>query len=189
MADFHVTKRAAAQRQIDAAVRVLFAEVDPLAVHTVVAAALGILVDLDKKRRKRSVLHDAYSDVLKKLDEQFPNTTSMTDVLALKNFLQNKRRKPANFLKHADRDPANTLNPATLETDHLLLEACALYVGLGLVPTCEMNAFVQWHLAVYPHEAEDQVNTAAGFVHSLDRSAKLQFGAFLLDRLLEHPQA
>jgi hypothetical protein len=46
----HVLKIAAAQRQLDAAIRMTFANEDPLAVHTVAAAAGRVLRDLAKKR-------------------------------------------------------------------------------------------------------------------------------------------
>jgi hypothetical protein len=46
----HVTKLAAAQRQLDAAIRMTFGDEDELAIHTVVAAAYRILRDLKNKR-------------------------------------------------------------------------------------------------------------------------------------------
>lgn len=180
MADVHITKPAAAQRQIDSAIRILFSQEDPLAVHTIVAAAHRILFDLDNKHRKQSVLDDLYAPSLKQLRERFPRETSGWNPCDFKSRIQRVKSEPANFLKHADRDPDNALNPETLKTDHLLLEACALYVCLGFELTPEMWAFFRWHLAVYPHEQEDQIKTAAGFVHKLERSAQLQFGAFLL---------
>ena len=45
-----ISKIAAAQRQLDAAIRMFFQREDALAIHTVVAAAFGILRDLTKKR-------------------------------------------------------------------------------------------------------------------------------------------
>lgn len=184
MADVHITKQAAAQRQIDAAVRILFAEEDPLAVHTVVGAAHTILVDLANKSEKQPVLDEAYSDVLKQLNKHFPEW----NLQEFKTWYRRMSRRPANFLKHADQDTAKTLNPATLETDHLLLEACTIYMELGFKPTPEMNAFARWHLAVYPHEEQDPIKTAAGFVHCLDRTAKLQCGAFLLHQCMKGAQ-
>ncbi|MBI2959396.1 MAG: hypothetical protein HYY28_03715 [Betaproteobacteria bacterium] len=125
-------------------------------------------------------MDDLYAPSLKQLRERFPSETSGWNPRDLKSRIQRVKRKPANFLKHADRDPDNALNPETLKTDYLLLEACALYGGLGFELTPEMWAFSRWHLAVYPREQEDQIKTAAGFVHELEWSAQLQFGAFLL---------
>ena len=48
----HITKLAAAERQIKAAIRMFFACEDSLAVHTVAAAGYQLLADLKKKRGK-----------------------------------------------------------------------------------------------------------------------------------------
>ena len=188
MAHIHITKQAAAQRLLDAAVRILFAEEDPLAVHIVVEAVRNSLVDLANKNEKLSVLDDAYSDALKQVHKQFPEKTLRWNLQEFKTWYRRVSRRPANFLKHADQDAVKTLNPATLETDHLLLEACTIYMELGFKPTPEMNAFARWHLAVYPHEEPDQIETAAGFVDRLDRTDQLQFGAFLVDQYMKGDQ-
>jgi hypothetical protein len=57
----HVLKVAAAQRQLDAAIRMTFANEDPLAVHTVAAAAGRVLRDLAKKRGHK-VLAEQWRD-------------------------------------------------------------------------------------------------------------------------------
>ncbi len=49
-AELHVSKLAAAQRQLDAAIRMYFGEEDELAIHTVVSAAYSIISDLKSKR-------------------------------------------------------------------------------------------------------------------------------------------
>lgn len=51
----HVTKLAAAQRQLGAAIRMFFAGEDELAVHTVASAAYRILTDLKSERGKDEV--------------------------------------------------------------------------------------------------------------------------------------
>lgn len=45
-----ITKLAAAQRQLDAAIRMYFAGEDDLAIHTIASAAYGLLRDIKKKR-------------------------------------------------------------------------------------------------------------------------------------------
>jgi hypothetical protein len=50
-----VTKIAAAQRQLDAAIRMMLSDEDELAVHTVGAASYRILRDLKKKRGRREL--------------------------------------------------------------------------------------------------------------------------------------
>ncbi len=48
----HITKVAAASRQLDAAIRMFFAKEDELAIHTIASAAFRILRDLTKGRGK-----------------------------------------------------------------------------------------------------------------------------------------
>lgn len=58
-ARLHVTKLAAAQRQLRAAIRMFFAGEDELAIHTVASAAYRILTDL-KSERGRDEVGDYY---------------------------------------------------------------------------------------------------------------------------------
>ncbi|MHB1271914.1 MAG: hypothetical protein ACYCZD_03945 [Rhodanobacter sp.] len=181
MAELHLTKQAAAQRQLDAAVRILFTGEDVLAVHTIVAAAHNVLTDLDNKSGKTSLA--LYADTLSKLQKAYPGIPLPQEAAEFKAWLQRKNRSGANFLKHADKDSAKALDPSTLSTDHLLLEACGIYRGLGLEPTQEMNVFGHWHLAVYPSQVEDRVITKSGDVSEFNRGEQLEFGLFLLETI------
>ena len=58
-ASLHVTKLAAAKRQLQAAIRLFFMEEDELAVHSVAAASYGLLKDL-KRDRGMSEAADSY---------------------------------------------------------------------------------------------------------------------------------
>jgi hypothetical protein len=49
--------------------------------------------------------------------------------------------KAANFLKHADRDPEGHLVVGEVETERVLVGACAAYVDLMRMPTPEMTAY------------------------------------------------
>ena len=51
----HVTKLAAAERQLSAAIRMFFAGEDELAIHTVASAAYRIIADLKSSRGKDEV--------------------------------------------------------------------------------------------------------------------------------------
>ena len=79
----------------------------------------------------------------------------------------------------------DSLDADTLDTDSLLLEACVQYALLGFELTPEMRAFAWWHLAVYPSEESDRIETAAGEVHELNRDEQIEFGAFLLTLIHE----
>lgn len=58
-ATLHVTKLAAAKRQLQAAIRLFFMEEDELAIHTVASAAYGLLKDF-KRERGLSEAADSY---------------------------------------------------------------------------------------------------------------------------------
>ena len=181
MAELLVTKQASAQRQLDAAIRILFGGEDPLAIHTIVSAAHNVLTDIDNRGGKASI--SQYRATLTALQETYPGIPLPTDAVSFKRWLQDQNRLGANFLKHADKDSGRALDPSTLSTDHLLLEACTVYRGLGLAPTHEMNCFGRWHLAVYPSEEADRIVTKAGDVSELDREDQLAFGQFLLETM------
>lgn len=181
MAELHITKQASAQRQLDAAVRILFSGEDVLAVHTVVSAAHNVLTDIDNKSGKTALA--LYADSLSELQRKHPRIPLPPVAADFKWWLQGKNRSGANFLKHADRDSGKSLDPSTLSTDHLLLEACLIYRNLGLEPTHEMNVFGRWHLAIYPSQNEDRIITKSGDVSEFDRDQQLEFGLFLLEAI------
>lgn len=61
--EIHITKLAAARRQICAAIRMFFAREDELAIHTVASAAYGLLRDL-KAERGRDEAGDYYLNMV-----------------------------------------------------------------------------------------------------------------------------
>lgn len=83
-----VGKLAAARRNLDAALRAWFANEDPLAVHTLIAAAHEVLSDVAAARGLADALYDS------------PRIKPEYRALWHKAV-----RAPANFLKHANRDP------------------------------------------------------------------------------------
>lgn len=185
MASVSITKLSAAQRQIDAAIRILFSGEDALAVHTVVAAAHSIVLDLAEKRNvtpyTESIGQAIATLYRQRFGEAIPNDKLQHWVARFeeKHFRPFWNR-PANFLKHADRDPGEVLDQDSLETDTLLLVSCATYMELGLEYTPEMNAFCRWHCAIYPREDGDEIKTDSGYVHDLSRVHQLEFGDFML---------
>ena len=86
------------------------------------------------------------------------------------------------IISHANNDPHGVLNEDDVKTDHLLIEACVLYVAIGCDITVEMRAFLLWRLAVYPNEDGDILNTAAGPFHELEREHQVEVGMFILER-------
>jgi hypothetical protein len=130
MTEIAITKEAAAQRQIDAAVRMLFLHgEDLIAIHTVAAAARNLLKDLADRRgvdvdvEKRSAVSTILNirsgrDRFGLNDQAVINYLSwMEDDKRTHQF----RNKAANFLKHADKDPANHVDGSELDTVWLLV--------------------------------------------------------------------
>ena len=109
------------------------------------------------------------------------------DLPKLERLMRTARNRPVNFLKHADRDPNDLLNENDVKTDHLLLEACFLCASMGFDLTAEMRAFGRWHLAVYPHQEGDALETGIGPVHELPRESQIEVGAFILDKYRSIP--
>ena len=192
MAPVEIIKPTAAQRQIDAAIQMLFLGIDILAVHTVIAAAHAIAKDLTVKRNNVST-EDTFDDVLessliKFLTEQCrrdigrdPSHDEIQNNLPrLKRLFMNQFNQPANFLKHADRDATLSLDEGSLATDHIILFSCMEYATLGFDWTPEMHVFLRWHLAVYPQEESDRIQTEIGYLHQLARADQLEFGRTLL---------
>lgn len=74
IAALHVTKLAAAKRQLQAAIRLFFLEEDDLAIHTVASAAYGLLKDL-KHDRGQSEAADSFRTTLFYLVRDFRRGT------------------------------------------------------------------------------------------------------------------
>ena len=179
-----ITKQSAAQRQIDAAIRMLFSGEDILAIYSVVAAADGVVSDLAKKRNIDDGTSDAARDTYFQLTgKTIPDDISKQWVSDLTKLIRSSFRDPANFLKHANRDDKRSLDPKDLDTDTLLLRTCAMYAKLGLEFTLEMEVFVKWHHAVYPPEDGCKIKTGSGYVHEMSRAHQIEFGNFLLSPL------
>lgn len=193
MASVSITKLSAAQRQIDAAIRILFSGEDALAVHTLVAAAHAIVLDLAAKRNvtpyTESIGQAITTLYRQRFGEAIPNHKLQRWVARFEErHFRPYWNRPANFLKHADRDPGDVLDQDSLQTDTLLLVSCTTYAELGLEYTPEMSAFCRWHLSVYPHEDGDEIKTDSGYVHDLSRAHQIEFGEFMLSHYRESPK-
>jgi hypothetical protein len=174
MAKIRVNKVEAARRQIDAAIRMLFSNEDPVAVHTVAMAALRIVRDLAAKRDD-SYMHKVTEAIIKPGME--------------KKFWR-KFQAPANFLKHADRDPDGFLENIDEEANEgSLFMACLYYQDLAHQYTPEMMTLAAWYMALHPEFLNDdapsqlkQVLSDAGLdVKGRARADQLAIGQQLLE--------
>jgi len=106
-----ITKLEAARRQIDFAIEQHFAESDPFAVHTVIAAALGILEPLAE--RSGSVrIHQAMKDLI---------------VPGKEREFRHYVNHASSFLKHADRDPDARLEDVNEDINEPTIFVASLY--------------------------------------------------------------
>jgi hypothetical protein len=173
-----ITKLDAARRQIDFAIAQHFAEGDPFAIHTVVAAALGILRALAESRGDVHI-HTSLKGIIRPgMETKFWGALN----------------RASNFLKHADRDPEATLeNVDEAVNEPTLHLACLYYLGLAGQASDAMTVYIWWFVALNPNlmaedfQAELQQRLQAmpiSFeeVKTLPRHVLLQAGRELLNQ-------
>jgi hypothetical protein len=105
MAKINVNKSEAARRQIDTAIRMLFSEEDPLAIHTIAGAAFRILRDLSGKKS------DSY---MKKI-------TQLMIKPGMESKFWRQWNNSTNFLKHSDIHPDSILEDFDEEANEGIL--------------------------------------------------------------------
>jgi hypothetical protein len=126
-----ITKLEAAQRQMTRAIRMLFAEDDPVCTHTLAGAASILLTDL--------VEHHLPGSTWEQIAQEGNN-------LGRAEFFK-IARKAQNFLKHARDDPGETLDFNPSDTDALL--TLAVFNASELAPLSpEAQVFQLWALAL-----------------------------------------
>lgn len=126
-----LTKLEAAQRQLMRAIRMLFAEDDPVCTHTLAGAASILLTNLVEHHLPGSTWEQkAWED----------NNLGKAEFFKI-------ARKAQNFLKHARDDPSETLDFNPTDTDALLTLAVFNASELALLPP-EADVFQLWSLAL-----------------------------------------
>lgn len=175
MAEIRINKVDAARRQIDVAIRLLFSNDDPVAIHTLSAAGFRILRDIVHKNKKGRI-QQHFKDIIK---------------LGMEKELWKVVNKAANFFKHADSDADEILEGVQIEkaNDAMILLACFCYRDLGYQFTPEMGAFMTWSAALDPKLLEntplkDLVKTQElNSIRSLSRKNQLEVGKNLLSQV------
>jgi hypothetical protein len=128
---FKIGKLDAARRQLDTALLLYFNHVDPVSIHTLGAAADGILRDLSTTPTLTQ----------RGLEELPPE---------LRTAIEKALKVPQNFLKHADRDPEEILDFAPGITELMLLDASAKYWELSGEKTPMTKAYEVWFSLQHP---------------------------------------
>ena len=172
MNEIRITKIQAAQRQIDAGIRMFFRNDDPVAIHTVAMAGVQILRDLAKKR---SLEHTIDSVIRPGKEKEFWG--------ALKSF--------SNFCKHATRDPNDTSSSFREDVNEsVLLIAATYYKCFGRQWTKEMQVLGVWYMTLHPDvlswdldpEVIALISAFTGEIQSLPRKEQLAIGLTALKR-------
>jgi hypothetical protein len=128
-----VSKRDAAVRQLNEAIRLFFRRGDMLAVHTLTGASFQLFADLAK-----------ISGIVSRFrSEELIRPERMTEWIQALNSTQN-------FLKHADRDPDETLSYVEEGTLLFLYEAVELAGRVLPQDTRERLAFRIWFVFSFP---------------------------------------
>jgi hypothetical protein len=128
-----VTKLSAAQRQLRTAIRLWFADGDPVAIHTLIAAAHEII--------HRLFRNAGHSDLF--FDTTIIKEERRSDFVRL-------MKTPAAFFKHAKQDPETELNfhPGINET--LIAFSITGLQRLGTSLGVEESTFGQWLALHHP---------------------------------------
>jgi hypothetical protein len=114
-----IPKLDAARRLLETAVGLYFHEADPISIHTLAAAAHGVLSDISRRTGPGGPeMLDHWIDVAVQPEHR--------------KELRRLSRKAQNFFRHADNDPDDVLkdfNPRTSEI--LLWDACRAYRSIA----------------------------------------------------------
>lgn len=175
-----ISKLAAAKRQLVTAIRLHFAEEDPVSVLSLAANAWEVIDELCKLRGVDSLSRET--------EEHVPDGLNLK-----KNFINSPYR---NFFKHADRDPDDTIEPPPDGTvDGILMLAVEDYLRLNQRGPVELQVFQLWFLACHPRKVSDHLyakvleRSQAAFpnIQQLARGPQLQMGAAVLRDMRKDP--
>jgi hypothetical protein len=119
-----ISKLEAAERQLNCAIRLYFADDDLLAVHTLSRAAFRVLFDIYPERVRDTFGKDLEADITR---------------LGWRRF-----NRVANFLKHAEEDREDTIDYAEADTQMGIGFALILHSRIARRYTPETAAFDLW---------------------------------------------
>lgn len=131
----HISKLDAAVRQLEVAIKMFFSYGDPVAIHTLAAAAHGVIADLGEKQNLKGILRDMSIVRAERRDE-------------VKVML----RKPQNFFKHSDRDgqEKEIIEFIPSLTEFFLYDTCMLYVQIANENRTILQLYNVWFFLNHP---------------------------------------
>jgi hypothetical protein len=135
-----INKIEVAKPQISEAVTLFFESRDIVVIHTIIASAHQVLLDVGKELGVVSVIK---------------NPTGMTR----EEFRMHVKtiNEPYNFFKHADNDPKGKINIAPIDrfTSDFILDAILMLQNISGDLPLEAKAFWGWFVSTYPDEFDD----------------------------------
>ena len=131
MTTLKVAKLDAARRQLDTAIRLYFAQGDPVSIHTLAGAAYQLLDDLIAKHGGP----EGFKDLLLKWAK--PGSVDL---------VRQRLNEAQNFFKHADRDHEGVLDFRPEATELFLLDACERYFVLTGEAVPSFDVFRAWFM-------------------------------------------
>lgn len=135
--ELHISKLDAAKRQLEVAIRLYFSWGDPVAIHTLAAAAFNVLIDINNHRGGNGPpIRENYLDWIK--------SEYLSDA-------KKKLKEAENFFKHADRDPDSTFPFRPQTTEFVLFDGVELYFGLTQELSPLLHTFRAWWLIQHKH--------------------------------------
>ena len=152
-----ISKLEAARRQLRVAGALFFENGDAVALHTLVAAARQVLIDLLERQGKAL-----------RLDEHLRARYTEQG----QKMWYSAKAQAENFFKHADRDPDAQLEFNPTQTHFLLLDCAEAYNILTGRQLRELWAFTTWFFLEYPDALED-----GPFKDTMARASALLAGA------------
>jgi hypothetical protein len=175
-----LSKIGAARRQLLEAINLFFEERDPVSIHTLIGASLGILhdhFDMDAAWDSNLWFHPK-SIYIK---EEF------------RDYWIKKIRKAQNYFKHADRDLAQGRDEIEFETDMNIFSIIEAIKCLRILEATqfefspEFDVFMKWVALKFPQIIKDNSYTINLVQHNIDPN---DFQAFRIAIQLqkEHPE-
>ena len=158
-----IEKLEAARRNLAAAVRLFFDRDDPIAIHTLAAAAQSVIRDVAKVRglAHTSILHD-HPDIPAEARKEWINILNA----------------PRNFFKHADADPNGSLEFDESANETLLLDACLILSEISDHALSEAKVYLGWFTTANPTLRSALLNNQIGDYAVRNDISPQDFGKF-----------
>jgi hypothetical protein len=128
-----VSKKEAAERQLNTCIELFFREEDSVSVHTLASAVHDILEVLTRDIRWFDIMLTASCIKPEKKKE-------VADIF----------KKAQNFFKHASRDASVTMEFAPFQTEVMIFDCVRMYMCLTGQKTAEVHVYNLWFIMRYP---------------------------------------